>query len=140
MLQGNATKSIKAAIGNIDHFVFEPLGQLLYNYNMVYHSDESIKGDCKVLAQGSTGLLQREIDRQNSYEILQLTAAAGNQLTAMPNGAAILTWALNNVLGNMGVPSELLTSAGPQTPGPVGMTGSGPVEPSMPAQDTAGNM
>ncbi|MBQ3569544.1 MAG: hypothetical protein IJA20_02600 [Methanocorpusculum sp.] len=140
MLQGNATKSIKAAMGNIDHFVFEPMGQLLYNYNMVYHSDESIKGDCKVLAQGSTGLLQREIDRQNSYEILQLTAAAGNQLTAMPNGAAILTWALNNVLGNMGVPSELLSQAGPQTPGPTGMAAPGPAEPSMPAQEAAGNM
>lgn len=140
MLQGNATKSIKAAIGNIDHFVFEPMGQLLYNYNMIYHKDESIKGDCKVLAQGSTGLLQREIDRQNSYEILQLTASAGNQLASLPNGTAILTWALNNVLGNMGVPSELLTSAGPHTPGPDTMANAGPVEPSTPAQDTAGNM
>ena len=92
------------------------------------------------MAQGSTGLLQREIDRQNSYEILQLTAAAGNQLTAMPNGAAILTWALNNVLGNMGVPSELLSQAGPQTPGPTGMAAPGPAEPSMPAQEAAGNM
>ena len=140
MLQGNATKAIKAAIGNIDHFVFEPMGQLLYNYNMVYHPDDSVKGDCKILAQGSTGLLQREIDRQNSYEILQLTAAAGNQLASMPNGAAILTWALNNVLGNMGVPSELLSQAGPHTPGAVGAAGVGPEESSMPAQDAAGSM
>lgn len=115
MLQGNAVKSIQAAVANADQFVFAPLGNLIYNYNMLYEKDESIKGDCKVLAQGATGLMQREIDRQNSYEILQLTASAGNQLVQMPNGSKIITWALNNVLGNMGVPKELLTD--PMTTG-----------------------
>lgn len=138
MLQGNAVKAIQAAVANIDQFVFEPLGQQLYNYNMLYSSDESVKGDCKVLAQGATGLLQREIDRQNSYEILQLTASAGQQLSAMPNGMAIMAWALNNVLGNMGVPKEFLTnpsSAGAGSPGP---TGAGLPVPDTGAMNTAG--
>lgn len=109
MLQGNAVKAIQAAVSNIDHGIFGPLGQHLYNYNMVYSTDESVKGDCKILASGATGLLQREIDRQNSYEILQLTASAGQQLAQMPNGMKIMEWALSNVLKNMGVPKELLS-------------------------------
>lgn len=108
MLQGNAIKAIQAAVANIDQYVFEPTGQLLYNYNMLYEDDEDIKGDSKIIAQGATGLMQREIDRQNSYEILQLTAAAGNQLAQIPNGAQIITWALSNVFSNMGVPKDLI--------------------------------
>lgn len=125
MLQGNAVKAIQAAVGNIDHFVFGPLGTQLYNYNMLYHDDESVKGDCKVVAQGALGLMQEEIDRQNSYEILQLTASAGQQLAQMPNGMRIMAWALNNVLKNMGVPKELLsddTSGMSSVPGPNGTT------------------
>lgn len=127
MLQGNAVKAIQAAVANIDHFVFAPLGQQLYNYNMLYVKDDSIKGDCKVMAQGALGLMQEEIDRQNSYEILQLTASAGQQLAQMPNGMRIMAWALNNVLKNMGVPKELLSSnanpsGGMMSAGPSGET------------------
>lgn len=134
MLQGNAVKSIQAAVGNIDQFVFAPLGQQLYNYNMMYSSDDTVKGDCKVVAQGALGLMQQEIDRQNSYEILQLTASAGQQLAQMPNGMAIMAWALNNVLKNMGVPKELLSNPGQMSaggmPGPDGSTPS-PMEQEM---------
>lgn len=125
MFQGNAVKAIQAAVGNIDHFVFSPMGQLLYNYNMQYSSDESVKGDCQILAQGASGLLQRELDRQSSYEILQLVASAGQQLAQIPKGMEIMSWALQNVLGNMGVPRELLgggVSSMQSLPGPSGQT------------------
>ena len=91
-----------------------------------------------MLAQGATGLLQREIDRQNSYEILQLTASAGQQLSAMPNGMAIMAWALNNVLGNMGVPKEFLTNPSPAGAGSPGPTGAGMPVPDTGAMNTAG--
>lgn len=113
MLQGNAVKAITSSVVNIDQTVFGPIGKQLFNYNMLYEEDESIKGDCNVVAQGSTGLLQREIDRQNSYEILQLIGAAGNQLAQHPRGAAIVEWALTNALRLMGVPSELLAETNP---------------------------
>jgi len=119
MLQGNAVKAISASVSNIDDTVFGPLGQLIYSYNMLYERDDSIKGDCKILAQGSAGLLQRELDRQNSYEILQMVSSAGQQLMAMPTGQAIMMWALNNVLGNMGVPKELLSTSTPMPAGDV---------------------
>lgn len=143
MLQGNAIKAIQAAVANIDQFVFEPLGQMLYNYNMLYEDNDDIKGDCKIMAQGATGLLQREIDRQNSYEILQLTAAAGNQLAQIPNGAQIITWALSNVFSQMGVPKELISgmnivnqSGIPGTPGGAGPTSTPIGQEGVPAQIT----
>lgn len=129
MLQGNAVKAIQAAVGNIDEFVFGPLGELLYNYNLIYSKDDSIKGDCKILARGASGLLQREIDRQNSYEVLQMVASAGQQLAHMPKGAEIIAWALKNVLKQMQVPEELL-EAGPQAgPEQAGPEQAGPDEP-----------
>lgn len=114
MLQSNAVKAIQSAVFNIDEFVYKPLGELLYNYNMVYSKDQTVKGDCKIMARGVTALLQKETDRQNSYEILQMVASAGQQLAALPNGARIVQWALKNVFENMGVPKELLKDEGVQ--------------------------
>ena len=114
MLQSNAVKAIQSAVFNIDEFVYKPLGELLYNYNMVYSKDPTVKGDCKIMARGVTALLQKETDRQNSYEILQMVASAGQQLAALPNGAKIVQWALKNVFENMGVPKELLKDEGVQ--------------------------
>lgn len=109
MLQGNAVKSIQSAVTNIDQFVFAPLGELIYNYNMQYETDPSIKGDCKIIAQGAKGLLQREIDRQNSYELLQIIASAGSQMAQTPKGLKIADYAFNTVLKNMGVPDDLIS-------------------------------
>lgn len=114
MLQSNAVKAIQSAVFNIDEFVYKPLGELLYNYNMIYSKDQTVKGDCKIMARGVTALLQKETDRQNSYEILQMVASAGQQLAALPNGAKIVQWALKNVFQNMGVPKELLKDEGVQ--------------------------
>lgn len=130
MLQGNAVKAIQAAVANIDQYVFSPMGQLLYNYNMVYSADQSIKGDCKISACGATGLMQREINRQNSYEILQMISSAGQQLSQIPWGADVIRWALKNVMQNMGVPKDLFSS---QTPAPNSQNPAGAPPDNMPA-------
>lgn len=106
LFQGNAVKQIQSSVANVDQFVFSPLGQLIYSYNMLYEKDASIKGDCKIMAQGATGLLQREINRQNSAEILQLVASAGAQLDVLENPSGLFGWALGTLLGNMGVPEQ----------------------------------
>lgn len=111
MLQGNAVKALQAAVANIDETVFGPMGELLYGYNMVYSKDPDIKGDCRIMARGAIGLLQREINRQNAYEVLQMVTGAGQQLMQMPFGAKTITWALKNVLKEMGVPKEILSEA-----------------------------
>lgn len=140
MLQSNAVKAIQSAVFNIDEFVYKPLGELLYNYNMIYSKDQTVKGDCKIMARGVTALLQKETDRQNSYEILQMVASAGQQLAALPNGAKIVQWALKNVFQNMGVPKELLKDEGMQGQNqagqgiPGGIPGQGGQEAGQPGQ------
>lgn len=110
LLQQNSVRSITSSVYNIDDTVFEPLGQLLFNYNMLYESDSSIKGDCQIQSVGAAGLLQEEIDRQNAYEIVQLVAAAGAQI-GETKAAQLLEFALNTLLRAMGVPESFLTDA-----------------------------
>jgi hypothetical protein len=104
-LQSNALKSLQSAVANIDETVFQPMGELLYAYNMLYEDDDSIKGDSKVAAQGVQGLLAREMSRNNALEILQLVGAVGAQLgdTASP----LVDWALRQTLTAMRVPDEI---------------------------------
>lgn len=102
MLVNNATNAIQAAVGNIDEYVFTPMGELLYNYNMQYEKDPDIKGDCQIVARGVSGLLQKEIDRQNSYEVLQLIVAAAGQFANFQNGDRIFAKAVNDTLDSVG--------------------------------------
>lgn len=124
MLQGNATKSLQAAVFNIEQQAFAPLGTLLYNYNMLYEDDESIKGDCKVLAQGATGQIEREVKRQSSYETAAFVAQMAQVLVQQPGGAQTIAWAINDALSNMGVPKDVLPGV-PSQQGVSGPTGGG---------------
>ena len=73
MLMGAASKSVKAIIANIDAGLIEPLIQRMFRYVMLYHPDESIKRDCRVVAKGSTALLIREQAQIRRNEFLQTT-------------------------------------------------------------------
>jgi hypothetical protein len=108
-LQSNAVKSLQAAVGNIDETVFLPMGELLYNYNMLYEEDMAIKGDSKVMAQGVLGLFAREMERNNALELLQLIGSIGAQLG--DKATPLLDWALQRALIAMRVPEELAKQA-----------------------------
>lgn len=60
MLMESANKGIKAAINHIDSGVIRRVVEALWLHNMMYSDDQSIKGDCKVIARGSSAMLQRE--------------------------------------------------------------------------------
>jgi hypothetical protein len=134
-LQSNALKSLQAAVGNIDETVFQPMGELLYAWNMLYEPDGSVKGDSKVVAQGVEGLLAREMSRNNALEILQMVGSVGAQLgeTVSP----VVDWALRRALQSMRVPDEIAAQvsfsragvppSGPALP-PEGDAAPGPME------------
>lgn len=107
MLYGNAIKPIQSAIANMDVGVFKPCGELLYNYNMVYHDDDSVKGNARVIARGATGLISKEIAKQNAFETLQVVAQAGASAPDMVN-PAVMQWAVNQLLSASGVPIDEL--------------------------------
>lgn len=107
MLYGNALKPIQSGLANMDEHVFKPFGTMLYNYNMKYSKDESIKGDCLVQAQGSTGLLQKEVAKQTAMELLQVVSQVGAVAPEVIPPKAI-QWAVGEVLKTTGVPAEFL--------------------------------
>jgi hypothetical protein len=81
------------------------MGELLYNYNMLFEDDPSIKGDSQVLARGVLGLLAREIERNNALELLQLIGSIGAQLGE--GVSPLVDWALQRALIAMRVPEDL---------------------------------
>lgn len=106
LLQGNAMKPLQSAIANMDKYVFRQVGTVMYTYNMIFSKDPSVKGDAKVDARGASGLVQKEIDRQNSLDVMQLVAQIPPGYVP-PN---TVRWAINTALANVGVPTDKLDS------------------------------
>ena len=73
MLMGAASKTVKAIVSNIDMGIIEPLVSAMFRYAMLYHPDQGIKGDAKVVAKGSTALIVREQAQVRRNEFLQAT-------------------------------------------------------------------
>lgn len=110
MLQGNATRALHSAVGNVAQGVFEPMGELLYNINMLYSPDVDVKGDSQIIAKGAEGLLQKEMEKQNAMEILQVLGSVGAQLgmASGMNMAPVIGWGIQKLLGTMNVPDSVL--------------------------------
>jgi hypothetical protein len=106
MLQSNAIKAIQAAVKQMDNGIFKPVGEMLYNYNMLYEKDPDIKGDCKVQAQGVAGLLAREIDANNAFDNLQIMGVLAGQFG--PTMVPVLEWAIKALLKAKKVPDDLV--------------------------------
>lgn len=67
-----AGKGLKAAVMNIDTALARMLSKL-YDFNMQFDPDETLKGDAQVLARGATSLMQMESLRIRRNEALQAT-------------------------------------------------------------------
>ena len=80
MLMGQASMSIKTVVRNFDHYLLRPLGESFFHWNMQFNDDHpEIKGDLKVISNGTSALMQKEVQSQRLLSFLQLT---GNQLVA----------------------------------------------------------
>lgn len=74
MLMNNAARGIKMAIAELDENIVEPSIVELYNHNMQYDPDQSIKGDAQVVPKGAVALLVKEQQQIRRNELLQTTA------------------------------------------------------------------
>lgn len=72
ILMGNANVALKSTLKNIDDFLIVPLISSLYHWNMEWSDNEKAKGDLKVVARGSTSLIQREVRSQRLLQFLSL--------------------------------------------------------------------
>jgi hypothetical protein len=99
MLMGNAAKGVKQVISNIDRFVIEPVIYEFYLLEMLFGTDDAVKGDVAVVARGATGILQRELSRANAVEILQVITPYVQGGTVSPNAIKAL---LRDIITSMG--------------------------------------
>lgn len=91
MLMGNAGKSIKQVISNIDNNVLTPMLERLYFYNMRYSDDSELKGDVNVVARGANSLIAKDSAQLRRNEFLAATAnPIDMQIIGLPGRAAIL--------------------------------------------------
>ena len=72
ILMGNANVALKSTLKNIDDFLIVPLISALYQWNMEWGDNEKAKGDLKIVARGSTSLIQREVRSQRLLQFLSL--------------------------------------------------------------------
>ena len=90
MLMGAASRGIKMVIGHADNMTEKAI-ERLYDYNMIYDQDEDIKGDCNIVARGSSSLIAKEQMMQKRNEFLQTTAnPVDMQLVGLKNRSKML--------------------------------------------------
>jgi len=74
MLMGAANVALKSTIKNIDDFLIRPMIESLFHFNMEYGTNERAKGDLKIVARGSTALVQKEVQSQRLLQFLSLVS------------------------------------------------------------------
>lgn len=74
MLMDAANKGMKGVVSNVDTNVLTPMLTKLYNHNMIYDEDPTIKGDAQVVASGAVSLMRMESMMLRRNEFLQVTA------------------------------------------------------------------
>lgn len=91
MLLNAANKGLKGVISNIDTNVLGPMLSKLFDYNMLYDPDMTIKGDSNVVARGAVALMQLESLQLRRNEFLQATAnPIDSQIVGVQGRANIL--------------------------------------------------
>ena len=89
ILMSNANIVLKSVIKNIDDFLTKPMIRSLYDWNMTWNENENVKSDMRIVAKGSTALIQKEVQSQR---LLQFLSLINNPLDAqMINREKLLT-------------------------------------------------
>jgi hypothetical protein len=88
MLFNAANKGLKGVVSTIDTKVLTPLLTQLYQFNMQYDDDSSVKGDAQVVAKGAVALMQIETLQLRRNEFLQATANPIDSQIVGPEGRA----------------------------------------------------
>jgi len=104
MLMSNAAKGIKYILSNMDADIVQPSVEDLYQFNMMYCPDESIKGDLKITATGVMNIVQKEsmAVRRNEFA----GALAGNPIFMEVIGKKGIANLLREVIATLDMPSD----------------------------------
>ena len=111
-LYSNAMKGLQSALVNVDADVITPYATNQAHLNLEYEVKDHpaiAEGDITIVARGSTGMLQREIEKQQSVESLNLVAQLAASGQVKPE---IVDWAARAALQRAGVPIDQLDPTG----------------------------
>jgi hypothetical protein len=91
MLMNSAAKGIRRAIASIDSEIIQPVVMQTFTDIMQNDPDPNIKGDIRVVADGSAAILIKEQLQQNQKDFLQLTSnPVDMQILGMKGRARLL--------------------------------------------------
>lgn len=104
-----ALKVFKVPVQNLDDGIYGPFGSMLYNHNIAYSDDPGVKGDARVNARGSQGLVDREIEEQRALDRMGVIGQIVPALSqAAPESAKkmvkVLEWTAAKAMEGLGVP------------------------------------
>jgi hypothetical protein len=71
MMISSSNVNFKRLLKNFDDDITKPIIRRFYQWNMQFAPDETVKGDMRVIAKGSTSLLAREMRGQTIMAMLQ---------------------------------------------------------------------
>tara|TARA_R110000751_G_scaffold7626_1_gene30986 strand:- start:329 stop:2455 length:2127 start_codon:yes stop_codon:yes gene_type:complete len=74
MLLGAAAGGVKTVIKNVDDYLLRPLGEGLFQFNMQFNFDPTIRGDLEVKAGGTESLMANEVRSQRLMQFLSVTS------------------------------------------------------------------
>ena len=72
ILMSNANIVLKSVIKNIDDYLTKPMIRSLYDWNMTWNENDNVKSDMRIVAKGSTALIQKEVQSQRLLQFLSL--------------------------------------------------------------------
>jgi hypothetical protein len=143
MLMDAANKGLKGVVANIDQWVIKPLLEKLYNHNMLYDPDDTIKGDAQIQARGAVSLMQRESLQLRRNEFLQaITNPYDAQIVGIPGRAEILreiATGLEMDVTRIVPPRDQLASMQPPDPNAGAASGAGSPQKSNTSQEQLAN-
>jgi len=129
LLMGNAAKGIKHVISNVDRYVTEPLIQNYYTLLMLLDDDQTLKVDVTVVARGSSGLLQRELQQARAVEVLQMLTPFVDRAIVPVEGLQLV---IRDVLRGLGYSADDLVPDPERAAKLTNIAGGNPVTPTGP--------
>lgn len=102
MLMTSASRNIKEAVNHIDRAISGCVSRT-YDFNMLYDEDDSLKGDAKVIARGSSGFMAKEQKAVRTNEVL---AATNNPIDFQLMGGKVRTRMLKTALQGLDIPID----------------------------------
>lgn len=87
MLMSAASRGIKMVVSHIDHAI-EGMVTMVYDHNMLYDTDMSIKGDAYVVARASSSMMAKEQQTIRRNEFLNTTNNPTDMAIMGPDGRA----------------------------------------------------